>query len=191
MQTTIMENIQDPYYYEEFTLNGYYLPVDELTASVWAKDPFKGDRVCGVIIPLRYFVPGMLETMNLQLYRFYKSGLLNKKALAGKLNIVVQIGQIGEIPFQDKRWLYPIYTVNFQIVQCFDIPPVEENTAYPYITCSFNDRKRNKFRTKVQPDTLKPIFNEKFRWHFEDLTDKNIIHLGLWNKNSMKDELIL
>lgn len=190
MQTTIMENTQDPYYYEEFTLNGYYLSTDELVVSVWDRDPFKDDRVCGVIIPLRYFVPGMLETMNLQLYRFDKSGSLDKKVLAGKLNIVVQIGQIGEIPFLEKRWLYPIYTVNVQIVQCFDIPPVEDNSANPYITCSFNDRKRGKFRTKVQSDTLKPIFDEKFRWHIEDLTDKNIIHLGLWNKNSTKDELI-
>lgn len=130
-------------------------------------------------------------TISVDFFEFDDQDKIDLKKKVGKLRFEIQVIGLNDAPFGKANFQYPMYTINFQVIKCENIPSskIIEDEVNLYCMLAFNENK-TKQRTETISNDLNPFFNNKFQWFIEHKEEQKVIHVFLINHTEFDEKIV-
>jgi hypothetical protein len=192
--TRCIRNTSDPIWDESLeVLPGYYVASDLLKIEIFDKistdESQKDIRIALFERPVRQFKLGYTIDEDFQLSKC-ENGKFNKEFTShgGFTRLKLHFTWRGEPAFRDVPWTWPFYTAEVEFIGLTDCPSGDLKKSDPYLAIKVQPATNlQKVHTKTCKDTLKPIWNESWKFLLSQY-EEAALHIVLLDKDEIGED---
>jgi len=131
---------------------------------------------------------------------FKKTKLIEEKAIGGTIRLLIQVTNVGEVPFTDYVEVDPKVTsenlmCHVKIIEATNLPKGDASASDPYCVMEVSSSgqtilETNKWQTRVLTNTLNPKWNQCFHFDIQSIGTQ-VITFKVYDQDKItKDDLL-